>query len=149
MSTSELVGEQLDGKVLYERQKQRRATHAITPAPTIVAIGLEVSENIGGVLRLADAAGSPRAIFVSAAAHDVKRIRRAARHSDALVAWEFCAPDQFTQCIPSLQPLIALELTTHSTNIFETRLPDQCAIVIGNEQHGIPSPVLGACQQAV
>ena len=81
MSTKLFVGEQLDSQVLYERQKALRAGKKYFPAPTIIAAGLQVPENMGSVLRLADAAGSQRVIFIND--HDTfhtnqKRIHRIA-----------------------------------------------------------------------
>ncbi len=58
MSTKPFVGEQLDGQILYERQKRVRARQTYLPGPTIVAAGLQTPENVGSVLRLADAAES-------------------------------------------------------------------------------------------
>ena len=43
-------GIQLDGQVLYERQKDLRARHDVLPAPQIVAAPLQVPENIGSCL---------------------------------------------------------------------------------------------------
>lgn len=151
MNSKLKVGEQLEGSQLYERQKAvRTVTHL--PAPTIVAIGLHVPENIGSVLRLADAAGSPRALFVGRAGHedvDRARIHRTARNADSLVQWEFCDTAEYYQQATYLQPLIALELTTLSQNIFDTHLPEKCAIVIGGERHGIPEDILSECDLAV
>ncbi len=153
MSTKIIVGEQLDGKILYERQKQLRASQTPqVPAPSVVAAGLQTPENIGSVLRLADAAGSPRVIFVN---DDVPQLRhrmrskRSARNSDALVEWEFWTPAQFLEQSDTLPLLIALELTTTSISIFETELPNPCALIVGSERHGIPAPILARCQRAV
>jgi len=150
MSTKLLVGQQLDGQILYERQKQVRASQTYLPGPLIVAAGLQTPENVGNVLRLADAAGSPRVFFVNEDAPQQRnRIQRTARHCDALVKWEFWTPAQFLEQRDSLPPLIALELTTDSTSIFETELPSPCALMVGGERHGIPAPLLAQCQRAV
>ncbi|MBI3763961.1 MAG: TrmH family RNA methyltransferase, partial [Chloroflexi bacterium] len=150
MSAELLAGEQLEGQVLYERQKEMRGAGAYLPGPPIVAVGLQVPENIGSVLRLADAAGSQRVIFLNHAASDLARVRRAARNCDALVKWEFLSQEEFlAEIAPSLPQLIALELTTRSLSIFKANLPEQCAFVIGSERYGIPPSVLAECQQAV
>lgn len=120
------------------------------PGPIILAAGLQTPENIGGVLRLADAAGSPRVIFVNAdVPQQHNRLRRTARGCDALVEWEYWTPEQFQSQASALPRLIALELTTASTNIFESTLPTPCALVVGSEQHGIPAPILARCEGAV
>lgn len=150
MSVNLSVGEQLEGQVLYQRQKEQRDTGTHLAGPAIVAVGLQVPENIGSVLRLADAAGSQRVTFLNHAASDLARIRRAARNCDAFVKWEFCSEEKFVaEIAATIQPLIALELTTHSTSIFKTSLPERCAFAIGSERYGIPASVLSECRQAI
>jgi tRNA G18 (ribose-2'-O)-methylase SpoU len=143
------AGEQLEGQELYERQKALRAGQAFPPGPTIVAAGLQVPENIGAVLRLADAVGTQQVIFVNETEPDLTRIRRTSRSTETLVRWGRYTPAEFLERASSFQPLIALELTTTSVSIFEVELPAVCAFVIGSEKHGIPPPLLHQCQQAV
>ena len=146
------VGEQLNSQLLYERQKAFGASKTHLPAPTVVAAGLQVPENVGSVLRLADAAGVGKVIFLhndENPAHPMERIHRSARNTEALVEWESCAQEQFLELNHTVGPLVALELTTASTSIFAKHLPEQCTFLIGNESHGIPSKLLNACQQAV
>lgn len=45
--------------------------------------------------------------------------------------------------------MIAVELTSRSIDLFKTTLPEECTLVVGNEEHGIPAAVLELCQQAV
>jgi len=143
------VGEQLDGKELYERQKTLRASQKILPAPTIMAVRLKVSENIGAILRLADAVGSPRVIFLNDQDHNIRQVHRAARNAEAFVKWDVMDLEEFLKDVTSLHPLVALELTTASTDIFSTQLPEHCTFVVGSERHGIPRELLAHCQQAV
>ncbi len=150
MSTQQLVGQQLDGRILYERQKRMRENQTHLPGPLVIAAGLQTPENIGSILRLADAAGSPRVIFVNDDTPPQRnRIQRTARNCDALVKWEFWTPTQFLKQGDTLPLLIALELTTDSISIFETELPSSCALVVGGERHGIPAPLLAQCQRAI
>jgi tRNA G18 (ribose-2'-O)-methylase SpoU len=142
-------GLQLDGQLLYERQQVLRAQGRFPPAPQIVAAQLQAPDNIGGVLRLADAAGSSRVVFVGATALDHRRTLRAARSCDSLVSWEVYSVEQFLLEQESLQPLIALEITSTSRALFSTDLPARCAFVIGNERHGIPQALLAACSMAI
>ena len=143
------VGEQLDGKELYERQKLLRASQKILPAPTIVAVRLKVSENIGAVLRLADAVGSPRVIFLNDQDHNIRQVHRAARNAESFVKWDVMDAEEFLKDAATFQPLIALELTSASTDIFTTQLPAHFTFVVGSERHGIPQELLAHCQQAV
>jgi tRNA G18 (ribose-2'-O)-methylase SpoU len=143
------VGEQLDGKELYERQKLLRASQKILPAPTIVAVRLKVSENIGALLRLADAVGSPRVIFLNDQDHNIRQVHRAARNAESFVKWDVMDLEEFLKDVTSFQPLIALELTSASTDIFATQLPTHFTFVVGSERHGIPRELLAHCQQAI
>jgi len=150
MSSQFSVGEQLDSHLLYARQKKFHTEHRYQTAPIIIAAGLQVPENLGSVLRLADAAGSQQVIFISDdITRSLKQIQRTARSADALVNWEVWSQEKFLQSTDALQPLIAVELTTTSSSIFETELPEKCALVIGSEQHGIPTSILAQCQRAV
>jgi len=151
MMSNKSVGTQLDGQTLYRRQKYLRDTFKYPPAPVIVGDNLRIPENIGSVLRLADAAGSKKVILINNQNdQNLNRIRRTARNCDVLVEWESITYDRFlNDHIPYLPPLIAIEITSASTSIFETALPTQCCLVIGNEKHGISPILLEQCQQAV
>lgn len=150
MNQNDKAGAQLDSQTLYERQKARRAAGTISPGPAIVAAGLRVPENLGMVLRLADAAGAARVVFVNDDAPIQTRIRKTARNADTFVPWEICDTETFLEeYVPALRPLIAVELTTRSTNLFETELPEHCTLVVGGEQHGIPDAILPVCERAV
>lgn len=150
MDTNDRAGTQLDSQTLYERQKYLRETRSMIPAPAIVAAGLAIPENLGMVLRLADASGASRVLFVNDNTLHQASIRKTARNADTFVPWEICDTASFAQNhLPAIQPLIAVELTTRSTNLFETELPQSCAFVVGSEQHGIPAEMLRVCTRAV
>lgn len=144
------VGKQLDGQILYERQKRLRESGEIMPGPAIVAVGLRAPENLGMVLRLADAAGAARVVLVNEDTPAPTRIRKTARSTDNIVRREICDAGTFLQKhAATLQPLIAVELTTLSTNLSETELPCPCTLVVGSEQHGVPAEILRVCEAAV
>jgi tRNA G18 (ribose-2'-O)-methylase SpoU len=103
------------------------------------------------VLRLADAAGSQRVIFITNADPNWprKRLERTARNAAATVAWAFCSTEEFLPQLDSLPPLIAVETTAQSTSLYETTLPNPCTLVVGNERYGIPDSLLTLCQSTV
>ena len=142
------AGEQLDGRLLFERQKGLRASQTFAIGPVIIAAGLQLAENMGSVLRVADAAGSQKVIFIGDAVAQI-HLNRTARHTDILVGWEFCPLEDFIARGAEFQPLIALELTTESKSLFEAALPNLCTFVIGSERYGISDTILALCQQAV
>ena len=143
------VGQQLEGQILYERQKVLRALQPYPAAPTIIATNLEMPDNIGSVLRLADAAGSRRVIFIGTTELDLQRVHKRARNCVRFVQYDIYTPEQFLSEVTSLRPLVAVEITTASSNIFADTLPNPCAFVIGSERHGIPAAILAKCDQAV
>lgn len=148
-AVSDPSGTQIEGEVLYERQKALRAQKPFPPAPQIIASQLQVPDNIGSVLRLADAAGSSHVIFISNTEIDEKRIHKTARSCESFVAWEVYSLERFLHEQAAFQPLLALEITSQSNTIFSAALPTSCSFVIGNERHGIPVPVLSLCRQAL
>jgi tRNA G18 (ribose-2'-O)-methylase SpoU len=145
------AGQQLDGQALYERQKSMRSEQPAPPGPAIVAAGLTVPENMGSVLRLADAAGCHKVLFVGGKDSPAvrARLRRTARSCDSFVHWDFCSLESCLGGSESLQPLIAIELTAESSTLFDTRLADPCTFVVGSERHGVPAALLARCQSAV
>lgn len=143
------AGKQIDGKTLYERQKAARASRSHFPGPSIIAINMQMAVNLGSVLRIADAAGCSRVVFVETKQLDMTRVHKTARNSEALIAWETLSYDAFITQAVTFKPLIALEITTESTSIYDAQLPNDCAIVIGSERHGVPADILDLCDAAV
>ena len=149
------VGVQWTGQELYERQRQ--VVVARNPAfdVRVAAIGLQAHANVGAVLRVADAAGCSQVLFVDRQmnVHLNRKAANISRQSENLVPWLSLTTHEFVEvatAVPAtLPPLIALELTTASHNLFTHELPPQCTFVIGSERDGIPADVLGRCQFAV
>ena len=143
------IGTQVDGKTLYEHQKVARNAPARVLGPAIVALNLQVPENVGSVLRLADAAACRQVVFVGTNELNLQKIHKTARNCESLVSWSALSMNEFMRTLDSLRPLIALEITTGSRDLFSAQLPDACTIVIGSERHGIPDNILQLCDLAV
>lgn len=146
------AGTQLSGDELYKRQQAIRNDAGHSPAPTIIAEHLASPENWGAAFRLADAVGSQKLIFISDRHLEglPSKAKRTSRNCEAHVDYELLDEQSFwEQRIQSLPPLVALELTTESHDIFHCPLPLECAFVIGNERHGISSRLLDHCALAV
>ena len=143
------AGRQTDSQLLFERQHH---SHSEIAAPAIIADGIHTPENMGAVLRLAEAAGSPRVLFVEPEKFDAcspQKVRKAARGAEKTVAWDSCARDEFFAETQQSETRIAVELTDTSVSIFETSFPAHCVFVIGNERQGISPAMLASCQQSV
>lgn len=92
-------GIQLEGQELYKRQKQLRSQTQYPLAPRIIATHLHVPDNLGSVLRLADAAGSSAVIFIGATELDHKRIHKTARNCESLIPFHCHNRSQRAQTI--------------------------------------------------
>lgn len=143
------AGVQIDSQTLYERQKALRMARGSHPGPTVVAIGLQAPDNIGSVLRIADAAACERVIFVGASDIDLNKVHKTARNCESLVNWATTTHERFMREAARYVPLIAIEITTKSTDLFASELPDPCTLVIGGERHGVPVDILHLCDAAV
>lgn len=151
MNKSRSAGQQLDSQLLYERQKVQRDQHQSKPAPTVVVSVLQTPENIGGIFRIADAAGCQQLILLDdeGQLQNSKSIYRTSRGVEKNLQYTVMKSADFVKSTSLEKPLIAIELTTESMNVFDTDLPAQCSFVVGNERHGIDQPVLDVCEQAV
>jgi len=144
------AGKQLGTRALFQQQ-QLSLNRQIKPGPVIIADGLRTPENIGGLIRLADAMGSRKVLLVGDERIDLssKKISRVSRGTEKHIKIECIPKIEFLSNCGSLQPLIAIELTTRAENLLSTDLPEQCSLVIGSERHGISAEILDKCQKAV
>jgi len=143
------AGKQTDSQLLFERQYR---SHSDVAAPAIIADGIHTPENMGAVLRLAEAAGSPSILFIEPEKFDAcsaQKIRKAARGAEKTVLWNSRGRDEFFAETQQSETRIAVELTDTSTSVFETSLPSHCVFVIGNERQGVSPAMLASCQQSV
>ena len=145
------VGRQWSGQQLYERQKQIVAARDAVFEVRVAAIGIQAHANVGAILRVADAAGCSQVLFVDRQMneHLNRKAANISRQSENLLPWLSLTTAQFVDMARALPPLIALELTTTSHNLFTCELPPQCTFVIGSERDGVPANVLSLCQFAV
>jgi tRNA G18 (ribose-2'-O)-methylase SpoU len=142
------VGRQLEGWELDQRQRQARDT--VIPGPRVLAVDVRTPENVGHILRVSEAAGCADVLVVPHAPFSMKVVRRTARECDRTVRWRLASlHDATAQAAAWGDPLVALELTTGSSSLHDTRLPRACTVVLGGERAGIPPSVLEACALAV
>ncbi|TNF35221.1 MAG: hypothetical protein EP315_06250, partial [Gammaproteobacteria bacterium] len=80
------TGTQLDTDTLFQQQRNS-TTRLARPAPVIIADGLRTPENIGSVLRLADAMGSRRLILITEEPIDTgsRKLSRIARGAERCI----------------------------------------------------------------
>ncbi len=138
------VGQQLSSDELHLRQQQQ---HVTVPGPMVVAVGIQNHRNQGMIFRLCDAIQCSEILFVDTPPRNNRRVRHIARHSQRHVNNRFLTLNKFLEL--ALPPLVALEITAHSSDLYATELPQKMALVVGGEQDGIPASVLERCQYAV
>ncbi len=151
ISRPTMADTQLTGQQLYARQLALRA-RGILPGPIVVACGLVINDNIGGLLRVAEAAGCAEVIFVGDVDLERRAIKSAARGGDKLLATRSMSNDAFIALASTLPTLLALDLTHQARPLFgpgASPLPSPLTLLIGSEQHGIPDALLALCTGAV
>jgi TrmH family RNA methyltransferase len=111
--------------------------------PVVVGDGLRNPENIGALIRLADNVGAREVILLgSSETINLSRVRRVAASSNRNLRWQFMAHEEWLNQLPPEAVLVAIETTKNSNSVFDTDLPDHPVFVVGNEVHGISSPIL-------
>ncbi len=121
-----------------------------TLKPILIAWKLRTPQNYGNLLRLADNLGCGKVLFVKSSG-DVcdRKIKKTARRSWDEMDFEFIDENEINQKIPSNYQLVALETADTATNIFTTKLPENLALVVGNEKGGLSEGILSQCSSVV
>lgn len=140
------AGYQLDHEAF--RQKHPLASDTL-PGPRVVAVGIRSAMNIGTIFRIADAAAARSIIFIDSPLINSQRIRKSARSTQKHIPHRYLELAEFLVIAEDLEPLIALEITSTSADIYQTDLPQDFSIVVGDEKHGIPHEILTVCQRAI
>ena len=141
------AGKQQESQELYIRQKNAMD---YTDNIRIIAIDIRTPENLASIYRLADAAGCKHVVLVGDnGTTETKKFSRISRGAEKFLLIEKISRKAFIKDNEKYQPLIALEITTNSENLFETTLPEQCSFVIGNERQGIDEEILNLCENAI
>jgi len=119
--------------------------------PIIIADNLRTPENMGSVLRLAANVGAEKVLFINNGVEQPRgwKIKKTASGADEKTAWQFIALDQLKDAIPDGYQLIAIETAESALNLFETKLPEQCAFIVGHEVHGIGEELLQMADETV
>ena len=133
----------------HQRFKTQQSASNIV-APRIAAIGISSPSNVGMLFRIADAVGVQEILLINGEVTPSNRkVRQVARHTVRHIPHQELTLAAFIAAQAQFAPLVALEITTTSQDIYATALPQQMTLIIGNEQHGIPEEILGICKFAV
>ena len=141
------AGKQIDSQKLFNQQKDCKDYR---PGLKVIIDDIKSQDNLASIFRVADAAGCNHIILQSdCEITKSKQFTRIARSTEKFINLELLSKTDFINSVNEYKPLVAVEITTESENIFDSVLPAECAFVIGNEQNGISHELLEACQQAV
>ncbi len=134
--------------------------HFSTPKHTacqeicVLASGVALTENLGSLLRLADAFGVKH-VYFTAPKNNItqKKVKRVSRSTVNTVSW---SSDVIPlDCIANLKEngfnIVALELTSQSQSLRTLTLSQnkKVCLVVGNEKSGISADVLNQVDHAV
>jgi tRNA G18 (ribose-2'-O)-methylase SpoU len=120
---------------------------------TIVADNIRSAFNIGAILRTADCLGAKEVVFTGyTATPEVERVQKTAMGADLAVRWRWVP--HISQIMDELEhqnvPLVALEtLAEGNHSLFEFKFPPACAIILGNERHGLNLEIIARCEHRV
>ena len=133
---------QLSGDELHQHQLTNKSFNA----PYIICDGLQTPENLGSILRVADAIGS-RGIILLDNDIDLKhnKITKLSRSTNKNISIEQHSISNLDELQKRFEFIFALEITKKSRNLFESNISACDAIVIGHESTGIREKVLAIC----
>ena len=119
--------------------------------PIIIADNLRTPENMGSVLRLAANIGAEKVLFVKRVSEDYRgwKIKKTASGADEKIKWHFINMDELQNNIPVDYKLVAIETAESASSLFETKLPEKSAFIIGHEIYGIGEELLSKADQTV
>jgi tRNA G18 (ribose-2'-O)-methylase SpoU len=137
---------QLSGSDLHQRQIKQKNINA----PVIICDGLQTPENLGSILRVADATGSKCVILLDSQLDlNNKKITKLSRNTDKSVSIQKFSLQQFTDIRSQFKKLYALEITNQSQNLFESKILSCDSIMLGHESRGIRQESLELCDGAI
>jgi len=117
----------------------------------LAAFELRTPENVGALIRLAGNLGISKVYFISNenVLLNVNKIAKVAHSSRKHVDYIFCSSEEFFDLIPVDYEIVAVETSKKATNLFTTKLPEKCVLLLGNERYGISQEYLNRCSKAV
>ena len=134
---------------LFEKLSPERFYERV-PRPMLIADHLLTPDNMGALIRLADNIGATEVCFLGKEEeHRLGKVRRAAASSRDNIRWYFSEADDLRQIVPAGKRIVAIETADNATCIYETKLPEDVAFIVGSESHGLSEALLAQCDQVV
>lgn len=116
----------------------------------LVCWNMKTPENLGSIIRTAANIGVKRILVVEdgESLNEVK-LKRVARSALQYVDLEYIGVGNWSSKLDTDFVAVALETSPQSANIYQTQLPDKMALLLGNEQMGLPDEVIAQCAMSV
>ncbi|WP_462317001.1 TrmH family RNA methyltransferase [Marinilabilia sp.] len=134
----------------FERQRYEPISNE--RAPILIAWHLQTPENAGHLLRLAANVGCRLVLFVKneeEAIFKTAKMKYVAGQAARQIDWKYCLPQEVESMIPSDYLFVALETSLGSLNLYNVKLPEKMALMLGSERSGIPADVKYTGQQNI
>ena len=120
------------------------------PHPIVIADHLMTPDNIGAMIRLADNIGASEICFLGKEdEHRLGKVRRAAASSRDNIRWYFSEESDLRKIVPEGKKIVAIETSDNATCIYDTRLPEDVAFIVGSERNGLGDELLAQCDMVV
>jgi len=137
---------QIKGDDLFFLQRKQSQFNG----PVIICDGLRTPENLGSILRVADATGSRGVVLLDSNINlNHKKISRIARSANQNIPIKKITLQQLIEIRDQFKKIIALEITQQSKNLFESNILNCDAVVIGHESSGIRNETLELCDASI
>ena len=116
----------------------------------VIADHLMTPDNLGAMIRLADNIGATEMCFLGCETdHRLGKVRRAAASSRDNIRWFFTEETDLHKIVPNGKSIVAIETTDDATCIYDTKLPEDVAFIVGSESQGIREELLKQCDMVV
>ena len=120
------------------------------PHPMVIADHLMTPDNIGAMIRLADNIGATEVCFLGKEdEHRLGKVRRAAASSRDNIRWYFSEESNLRNIVPEGKAIVAIETSDNATCIYDTKLPEDVAFIVGSERNGLSDDLLAQCDMVV
>jgi len=120
------------------------------PHPIVIADHLMTPDNMGAMIRIADNIGATEMVFLGdESRHSLGKIRRAAASSRGNIRWYFTEETDLRKIVPQDKTIIAIETADNATCIYDTKLPEDVAFIVGSESQGLSEDLLRQCDMVV
>ena len=120
------------------------------PHPILIADHLMTPDNMGALIRLADNIGASEVCFMGKEEeHRLGKVRRAAASSRDNIRWYFSEETDLHKIVPEGKSIVAIETADNASCIYDTKLPENVAFIVGSESHGLNEELLSQCDMGV